>query len=154
MGAQGRRLSRHLLAFRERRYNIPMVRTSFGAFAGALLLAILTRPAGAQAPEPIRYTLRFPAPQTHYVEVEAVYPTRRQPSIEVYMAVWTPGSYLVREYERQVENVSAAAGATGLTVEKSRKNRWRIATGGAPEVTVRYRVYSREMTVRKPAFSR
>ena len=148
MGAQGRRLSRHLLAFRERRYNIPMVRTSFGAFAGALLLAILTGPAGAQAPEPIRYTLRFPAPQTHYVEVEAVYPTRRQPSIEVYMAVWTPGSYLVREYERQVENVSAAAGATGLTVEKSRKNRWRIATGGAPEVTVRYRVYSREMTVR------
>jgi len=64
------------------------------------------------------------------------------------MAVWTPGSYLVREYERHVENVSAAAAGKSLAIEKSRKNRWRITTGGAPEVTVRYRVYSREMTVR------
>ena len=54
----------------------------------------------AQTAEPIRYTLRFPAPHTHYVEVEAVYPTARQASIEIFMAVWTPGSYLVREYER------------------------------------------------------
>ena len=30
------------------------------------------------------------------------------------MAVWTPGSYLVREYERNVEAVTAAAGARTL----------------------------------------
>ena len=29
----------------------------------------------AQALDPIRYTLRFPAPHTHYVEVEAAFPT-------------------------------------------------------------------------------
>ena len=109
---------------------------------------MITSPLGAQAPEPVRYTLRFPAPHTHYVEVEAAYPTGRQPAVEIYMAVWTPGSYLVREYERHVEGVTATAGGKSLTVEKSRKNRWRITTGGAPEVTVRYRVYSREMTVR------
>ena len=103
---------------------------------------------GAQAPDAIRYTLRFPAPHTHYVEVEAVYPTGRQPAIEIYMAVWTPGSYLVREYERHVEGVAASADGRTLAVEKSRKNRWRVTTGGAPSVTVRYRVYSREMTVR------
>jgi predicted metalloprotease with PDZ domain len=102
----------------------------------------------AQAPEPIRYTLRFPAPETHYVEVDATYPTARQPAIDIYMAVWTPGSYLVREYERNVEAVTAAADGRPLLVEKTRKNRWRIATGGAASVTVHYRVYSREMTVR------
>ena len=64
-------------------------------------------PLAAQAPEPIRYTLRFPAPQTHYVEVEAVYPTGGRPQVELFMAVWTPGSYLVREYERHVEGVTA-----------------------------------------------
>ena len=66
----------------------------------------------AQAPDAIRYTLRFPAPHTHYVEVEAIYPTGRQPAIEIYMAVWTPGSYLVREYERHVEGVAATADGT------------------------------------------
>lgn len=102
----------------------------------------------AQAPEPIRYTLRFPAPQTHYVEVEATYPTGRQPGVDLYMAVWTPGSYLIREYERQVEGVTASADGRALAVEKTRKNRWHVTTGGAASVTVRYRVYCREMTVR------
>ena len=64
------------------------------------------------------------------------------------MATWTPGSYLIREYERHVEAVTASAGLRAVAVEKSAKNRWRITTGGAPSVTLRYKVYSREMTVR------
>ena len=64
----------------------------------------------AQALDPIRYTLRFPAPHTHYVEVEAAIPTAGRAEVEVYMATWTPGSYLIREYERNVEAVTASAG--------------------------------------------
>jgi predicted metalloprotease with PDZ domain len=115
------------------------------AFAGAGLQ-------GASMPEPISYLLRFPAPQTHYVEVEARIPTGGRAEVELMMAVWTPGSYLVREYARNVEDVSAATatGATGepLAVAKTVKNRWRIATRQAPTVVVRYRVYCREMSVR------
>ena len=101
------------------------------------------------APEPIRYTLSFPAPQTHYVEITATVPTGRRPDVELMMPVWTPGSYLVREYARNVEAVTAA-GPDGrpLDVDKSKKNHWRIATGGAPTITVKYRVYCREMSVR------
>lgn len=100
-------------------------------------------------PDAIHYTLRFPAPQTHYIEVEATYPTDGQASIELMMAVWTPGSYLVREYARHVEDMRVIAGGAGNTsVEKTTKNRWRVATGGAGRVTVRYRVYAREMSVR------
>ncbi len=108
-------------------------------FAGA--------PLGAQALEPIRYTLRFPAPHTHYVEVEAAIPTGGR-DVDVYMATWTPGSYLIREYQRNVEAVSASAGTRALTVAKTTKNRWHITAGGAASVTLRYKVYSREMTVR------
>jgi predicted metalloprotease with PDZ domain len=102
----------------------------------------------AQTLEPIRYTLRFPAPHTHYVEVEAAIPTSGRAEVEVYMATWTPGSYLIREYERQVEAVTASVGTKPTAVVKSTKNRWKIATGGAQSVTLRYKVYSREMTVR------
>jgi predicted metalloprotease with PDZ domain len=65
------------------------------------------------------------------------------------MAVWTPGSYLIREYERHVEGL-VATDPTGrrLVVEKTRKNRWRVSTGGARTVRVRYRVYAHEMSVR------
>jgi predicted metalloprotease with PDZ domain len=99
--------------------------------------------------EPISYTLRFPAPQTHYVEVEARVPTGGRSTVELTMAVWTPGSYLVREYSRTVEGVSAATG-TGepLPVVKTEKNHWQIETRKAPQVVVRYRVYAREMSVR------
>jgi predicted metalloprotease with PDZ domain len=103
---------------------------------------------GAQALDPIRYTLRFPAPHTHYFEVEAAIPTAGRAEVEVYMATWTPGSYLIREYERHVEAVTASAGTRAVSVAKSTKNRWKITTGGAPNVTLRYKVYGREMTVR------
>jgi len=126
-----------------------MSRSTLAVFACALALAVSTASSlSAQALEPIRYTLRFPAPHTHYLEVEASIPTAGRPDIEVYMATWTPGSYLIREYERHVEAVTAANGSSPLAVEKSRKNRWKITTGGARTITLRYKVYSREMTVR------
>jgi len=105
-------------------------------------------PTHAQASDPIRYTLRFPAAHTHYMEVEAVYPTGGRPQVELFMAVWTPGSYLIREYQRHVENIAARGSGGALSIEKSAKNRWRVQTGGAPAITVTYRVYGREMTVR------
>jgi predicted metalloprotease with PDZ domain len=105
--------------------------------------------AAAQALDPIRYTLSFPAPHTHYVEVEASYPTEGRTHIDLMMAVWTPGSYLIREYERHVEAVTAADPSRApLAVEKTRKNRWRVTTNGARTVWLRYRVYAHEMTVR------
>jgi predicted metalloprotease with PDZ domain len=106
------------------------------------------RPA-ASTSDPIHYTLSFPAPATHIVQVQADVPTGHTPAIELMMAVWTPGSYLVREYSRNVEGVQATGdGGAPLTVTKSAKNRWRIETGGAARVHVRYRVYGREMGVR------
>ena len=119
----------------------------------ALLLAsflMQTVSTSAQtAPEAIRFTLSFPAPQTNYLEVSAAVPTERRPEVELMMAVWTPGSYLIREYERNVESVTATGqGGRAIPIEKSDKNRWRVTTGGAPSVTVKYRVYAREMSVR------
>jgi predicted metalloprotease with PDZ domain len=100
-------------------------------------------------PDPISYTLRFPAPETHYVEVEARIPTGGQAALELMMPVWTPGSYVLREYARNVEGF-AAQGEKGepLAARKTTKNRWRVETGGRPSILLRYRVYGREMSVR------
>ena len=123
----------------------------------ALLVASVSTPgvssaqqpaAAARVADPIRYTVSFPAPHTHYLEVTAVVPTGGKPDIELMMAVWTPGSYLVREYQRNVERVTASSAGRSLAVEKSEKNRWRVTTGGAAAVTVAYGVYAHEMSVR------
>jgi predicted metalloprotease with PDZ domain len=113
-------------------------------------LCVLYAPhAAAQTLEPITYNVSFPAPHTHYLEVEASYPTEGKPHIEIMMSVWTPGSYLIREYERHVEALTAAGpGRVALAVEKTRKNRWRVTTNGARSVLVRYRLYAHEMSVR------
>jgi predicted metalloprotease with PDZ domain len=99
--------------------------------------------------EPVRYRLSFPAPHTHYAEVSVDVPTDGRDEIELMMAVWTPGSYLVREFSRHVEQIAASsADGTPLAVRKTRKNRWAVATGGGSRVSVSYRVYGREMSVR------
>ena len=115
----------------------------------ALLLMTSAASHAQSAPEPIRYTVRFPAPQSHYAEVTAEVPTNRRPDVDLMMAVWTPGSYLVREYARNVEGVMARGeNGRSLAIDKSRKNHWIVSTGGAPTVTVTYRLYCREMSVR------
>lgn len=109
----------------------------------AVLLAACAAGLTAQSMSAIRYTLRFPAPQTQYFEVEASFPSQGRDQIELMMATWTPGSYLIRDYSGRLDRLETASGA-----EKITKNRWRVNTGGAAETTVRYRLYAREMTVR------
>ncbi|HEX6974633.1 MAG TPA: PDZ domain-containing protein, partial [Vicinamibacterales bacterium] len=129
-------------------YNPEIVRATRRVAIFSTLFALLAAGALAQPAEAIRYTVRFPAPQSHYVEVDASVPTGGRPSVELMMAVWTPGSYLVREYERHVEGVTATAAGRVQRVEKTAKNRWRVATGGADRVAVSYRVFAHEATVR------
>jgi predicted metalloprotease with PDZ domain len=68
------------------------------------------------------------------------------------MAVWPPGSYLVREFARHVEAIAASshpeAGGEPLALVKVAKNRWRVTCGDLRRVLVRYRLYARELSVR------
>jgi len=128
-----------------------MDRRSLLPIAAFLLLAGAWTAAGhaLALPEPITYTLRFPSPESHTVEVEAVIPTGRVNHLELMMPVWMPGSYLVREYERNVEQIAASTPeGFPLEIEKTSKSRWRVIAGGRPLMVVRYRLYGRELTVR------
>jgi len=109
------------------------------------LLALLAASLAAQPA--IHYDVRFPAPHTHYLEVTATVPVHG-PQAELFMAVWTPGSYLVREYSRFVEDFHAL-GAQGqeLTWEKTTKNRWKVSGIQGTTLQIRYKVYAREMNV-------
>ena len=99
----------------------------------------------------IVHRVSIPAPQTHLVHVEVTlsasggHAGALPDSVVLFMPVWTPGSYLVREYARHVEGLAAESPAVAT---KIRKNAWRVQTGRAKTAVVRYQVYGGELTVR------
>lgn len=106
--------------------------------------------AHSEEPSTVQYRLSFRQAETHRVDIEVSVPTDAKPEIEFMMPVWTPGSYLVREYSRQVETVTATnpKANTVLNVRKKDKNHWLVDCAGADEVALRYSLYCREMSVR------
>ena len=102
---------------------------------------------GATVPK-ITYTVTFPEAQAHYVDVEMNISGLQQNILDLKMPVWTPGSYLVREFAKNVEAFSAESNSKVLLSKKTRKNIWRITTGGASSVKIKYRVYAFELSVR------
>lgn len=97
----------------------------------------------------IQYTLSFSRPQNNYCDVEILASANSEDSILFSMPVWTPGSYLIREYARHVERVKAFDDAgKELEVFKTNKNTWRVNCKDANEVKLTYSVYCNELTVR------
>ncbi len=107
-----------------------------------------TRPVASSTD--ISYTVSMTKPWTHLLEVEMRYKAPNIPAMaELKMPVWTPGSYLIREYARHVEDFKAKdTSGKDLTWQKINKNTWQINTKGAKELVVRYNVYANELTVR------
>lgn len=98
----------------------------------------------------ISFKVSMSKPWTHLLEVEMRLATTAMPDkTELKMPVWTPGSYLVREYARHVQDFEVKDGAgAALAWRKISKNTWQVDSKGAKELVATYRVYANELTVR------
>lgn len=96
---------------------------------------------------PVSYRVSMPRPHTHLFDVVASFPPAGD-QVDFHFPVWTPGSYLVREYERHVQQLKVES-AEGKLLPFTRidKNAIRVEAGGAP-VVLKYKVYANELTVR------
>jgi predicted metalloprotease with PDZ domain len=89
----------------------------------------------------------MPHPHTHLFEVFADFPASGG-EVTVGMPVWTPGSYLVREYARHVQNLKAlTADGDPLPFTRTDKRSIRVAANNQP-FRLHYQVYANELTVR------
>jgi predicted metalloprotease with PDZ domain len=109
----------------------------------------------AYSPEPnsegtpiISYEVAMPQPQTHLFEVTLRIQNCPSPLLNLKLPVWTPGSYLVREYAKHLQNFTALAGEKALSWSKAAKNHWQVNTNGVAEVTIKYRIFANEISVR------
>ena len=92
----------------------------------------------------------MPQPESHLFEVTLSVQGWQESVLDLKMPVWTPGSYLVREYAKHLQDLSADTGEQRhpLPSHKLGKNHWQIETADASEITVRYRVFANELSVR------
>lgn len=96
----------------------------------------------------IHYKLSMPEPHTHLFEVEMRLEGSGSKEV-VAMPVWTPGSYLIREYAKNVQDVTAhAEDGSPLTIKKQDKNHWEVRGKRGQDIIVKYSVYSFEHSVR------
>lgn len=97
----------------------------------------------------IKYNLKMPKPQNHYFNIEMQVDGFKEKTLEVKMPIWSPGSYLAREFAKNVNMVKAFGDNNKpLEVRKIDKNTWRIFKGNSKNVTVKYEVYAFELSVR------
>ncbi len=100
---------------------------------------------------PIKHLIQMPNPQSHYFDVTTSLDVSKEksPYIDLKMAAWTPGSYLIREFAKNVEQISASSANKSLAISKTSKNTWRIRLiPGLKTVEVHYQVYAYELSVR------
>src|SRR5205823_6195778 len=97
----------------------------------ALVLIAATTSAQTTRPLELSYVLSFPKPQTHMFEVAMTIGNVTTPQLDVEMPTWTPGSYLQREFERNVQDFAADDAGKSLQWQKVNKATWRIATGAS-----------------------
>ena len=96
----------------------------------------------------ISYEVSMPEPHTHYYNVKMTISDYQKEHIDIQMPVWSPGSYLVREFAKSVESLSATADNKPVNAEKVNKNTWRITSNQSKNVVINYRVYAFELSVR------
>lgn len=103
--------------------------------------------------EGIHYSIQPIDPHAHLFEVSVTVADPDPGGQGFYLPVWIPGSYMVREFARHLEAVTATVGNRAHPISKVSKTHWRCAPvavrgGRSRPLTVRYRAYAWDLSVR------
>jgi predicted metalloprotease with PDZ domain len=96
----------------------------------------------------IHYQVSMPRPETHLYELTLKLVGYPSSILDLKFPVWTPGSYLVREYSKHLQDFAAFSLDKPLPWRKISKNHWQVETKKVSNVTITYRIFANELTVR------
>ncbi len=100
----------------------------------------------------LTYSINIESPEEHYVDIKIMgeWPSNCD-ELCFYLPVWSPGSYLVREYSKNLEKFEAKGPKNNFfDFDQRDKNSWVVKKSlkDAKEFEISYRVYCHELTVR------
>jgi len=96
---------------------------------------------------PIRYTITSRDPASHVYDVTV---TVDQPAADgqvFSLPAWIPGSYMIREFARNIVQLKAQAGTRKVALRKLDKHTWQAVPCKGP-LTLSYQVYAWDLSVR------
>lgn len=103
---------------------------------------------------PVHYQVAMPQPESHLFEITLQLQDWKLPVLDLRLPVWTPGSYLLREYAKHLQNFSVTADEQPLPWRKQSKNHWQVETSAialqnsSSKIIVRYQMFANELSVR------
>ncbi|GGI09114.1 M61 family metallopeptidase [Egicoccus halophilus] len=97
----------------------------------------------------VRYAVDLTDRLHHLVRVSLTVPAAHADGARIVLPVWTPGSYVVRDYVHHVQWIRARdAEGTEVVLEPDGHTAWRLPAGARGEHTVELELYANELTVR------
>ncbi|MFA5703116.1 MAG: PDZ domain-containing protein [Advenella sp.] len=95
----------------------------------------------------IIYTITPHDPAGHRFFVDISIPAPTPSGQKISLPSWIPGSYLIRDFARNIESIEAHCGEKKLLVEKTDNNHWQIEACQGP-LHISYTVYAWDLSVR------
>nr|WP_299414251.1 M61 family metallopeptidase [Acaryochloris sp. IP29b_bin.148] len=96
-----------------------------------------------------RYEVAMPDPASHLFEITLHCSLAAISTLDLKLPVWTPGSYLIREYAKHLQDFSATDNqGHSLSWQKISKNHWQVQTSDTSIAIIHYRIFAHELTVR------
>jgi len=99
------------------------------------------------ATTPISYCIQPIRPEAHLFRVTCSVPVPDPEGQMFTLPAWIPGSYMIRDFARNVIWLTASNAAGAVDVVKTDKQSWRCAPCAGP-LTVEYEVYAWDLSVR------
>lgn len=105
--------------------------------------------AAATAQPSVHYSLSMPQPWNHLFIVEMTISGIHSSGIDVSMAAWRTGRYMILDFSGEVQEFSVHdADRHTLPFSKTDKDTWHIANGRNETIIVSYKVYANEKNLR------
>ncbi len=97
--------------------------------------------------KPLLYSLTPSDLGGHCFTVSVTVPDPAADGQRLSLPAWIPGSYLIRDFSRQIMSIKATSGNQAVAVEKTGNHTWRCAPCTGP-LLVEYTVYAWDLSVR------
>ena len=100
-------------------------------------------------PPIVQYKVGLLNPISHIFEVSLKVENWQESTLDLKFPVWTPGSYLVREYAKNIQSFHVVNKENkSLSYAKVGKNYWKIQTENNKTIIIKYNIFANELTVR------
>ncbi len=95
----------------------------------------------------LRYQIQPVSPLAHIFAIRLVIPNPDPEGQRLTLPAWIPGSYMIRDFARNIVTLKANCDGESLTTEKQDKQTWKCASCDG-ELVVTYQVYAWDLSVR------